>query len=968
MVLAKRLLLQVLFLLSILVIVSEVWGATTRKKKSTTKTVKKRIRKSTTKSAIKSTTTSPKTETPYKFCRNYNKIKKNFQDTALSEDFVEFRRDTKTELFDARDLPIGKFIKRGFKVSFESVDKVNFGKAVEACLYRKLQLLAMDQFDDSNFDDNFHETLINYMLPYYEKEPIEFLWTSAAPCSKSDPLDKATNSCSSVTWCSNNVESRLNYTLNLGKFSRPYCIIYRKSTQRLVPADCSLEASFMCESACSKPKCPLPNDCLKDESLFEVIGGKTYLKKEHEIRGTWEPTNFGFYFFGEKLVNWKENWMTCCSLGLKPLALTRALFDHNNDNPNIPMQGVVYWSAMTRDGCLLHFENCLHKETSELLDAIICGVRNGGSCVAVSNRDKSVRQYIGTSLILKFTICYSKLLLGCEGTEKTFDIRVDTSNCDLPECTGLPNCVMKDELSVAQGFLVAPWRFGNWHSCCDNNILELHNEYGTWDEAYKRCCSLGMDLLSVHNPAKQDCLGNPYKNSNPNEKGYLPFRTEAWTAGRDIDSCRGKLRWCTGYLNDYLKNDLTWKKGQDPRLANNSCVFIDFGDPVVPSLALADCSEKKQIICEAPMGVDVKLKMHYQPCRRNFKVKEREAEKIWATGDLNRTSYAAKKMIQCLAEHIGLVYNSTKINGHIFLKMMSRMFYPLNYNAMLTEIRVQDAKSSQFKYLYGEKKIRNFLFNVVYDLTNEYYSAHFDIAAEIIIKLYESREIKNINEETFTFDFLVFLLQSNKAVDRFWKLYDFTLEQRSWMPADQDLSSPCMTFDAYLKNSSSCIDVDGLIPLTESKPFPNMRPIDTKWYGMTSFTACLEKRGSLPFAETKTEFETIYNLIRGVNPTLTIIWGQGFYDMLNENFMWCRSDVGPFQPWAKIPVPVSVNALDATKDQDFVMLVSLPGVKPNLHAVPPSDELMNKTEVFCRFPDYVVNECSRAKQAEREEN
>ncbi|XP_065334468.1 uncharacterized protein LOC135935832 [Cloeon dipterum] len=284
-----------------------------------------------------------------------------------------------------------------------------------------------------------------------------------------------------------------------------------------------------------------------------------------------------------------------------------------------------------------------------------------------------------------------------------------------------------------------------------------------------------MDLLSVHNPAKQYCLRNPYKNRNPNEKGYLPFRSEAWTAGRDVDSCRGQLRWCTGYLNDYLKNDLTWKKGQDPRFANNSCVFIDFGDPVVPSLALADCSEKKQIICEAPMGVGFKSQMHYQPCSRNFKVKEGKADIIWYGGDLSRTGYAAKQMVQCLAEHIGLVYNSTKINGREYLKMMSRLIYPLDFSTMGKEIKKQQVKYSKSNDLYGEKKIKNFLFNVAYDLTNEYYSAHFDLAAEIIIKLYNSREMKIVNEETYAFDFLVFLLQS-KAVNRFWKFYDFTLE------------------------------------------------------------------------------------------------------------------------------------------------------------------------------------------------
>ncbi|XP_065334627.1 uncharacterized protein LOC135935924 [Cloeon dipterum] len=442
---------------------------------------------------------------------------------------------------------------------------------------------------------------------------------------------------------------------------------------------------------------------------------------------------------------------------------------------------------------------------------------------------------------------------------------------------------------------------------------------------------------------------------NPNEKGYLPIRTEAWTAGRDIDSCRGKLRWCTGYLNDYLKNDLNWKKGHDPRFANNSCVYIDFGDPVEPSLALADCSEKKKIICEAPMGVGFKSQMHYQPCRRNFRVKESDAEKIWNTGDLNRTSFAAKKMIQCLAEHIGLVYNSTKINTRVYLGMMSRINHPLNIDALDQVMDSYTAWFQSFPNQYAGIKSKIFYFDMMKDLQNEFYSTHFDFAAEMIIKLDECRRTKITNEETFAFDFLVCVLQA-KVLDRFWRFYEFNLEQGTVIPADHELNSPCMTFDNFLKyEASKCIQPGSLLPLNESGSFLTLTPINVTMSKTSSFTACLERNGSLPYAETKQEFEMIYNFIRGEAPKLTIIWDQGYYDKLKKKFMWCRSDLSPSRPGAKIPIPVAVNKI---AKEDFVMLVSLPGATPNLHAVAASELLKYNTDVFCRFPDHAVNECT----------
>ncbi|XP_065337298.1 uncharacterized protein LOC135937894 [Cloeon dipterum] len=188
--------------------------------------------------------------------------------------------------------------------------------------------------------------------------------------------------------------------------------------------DCAFKAHFSCESECLRPILPPQNECQKDGSLFEKIGGKTYLKKEHEIRGTWEQNELGFYFFGEKFVNWQENWMTCCRLGLKPIALINNILDHL-ETPNIiaAMQGVVYWTAMTRAGCHLHFENFLHNESETFVFAIY-GIRKGGSCVAASIRDPKSAEVVGPSLAVKTKNCASKLLLGCEGTEQTFEIRV----------------------------------------------------------------------------------------------------------------------------------------------------------------------------------------------------------------------------------------------------------------------------------------------------------------------------------------------------------------------------------------------------------------------------------------------------------------------------------------------------------------------------------------------------------------
>ncbi|CAB3360403.1 Hypothetical predicted protein [Cloeon dipterum] len=941
---------NILFVLLAVLIVSDVLSARTRKLRSTTKAATKRQRKTTTKKV----TTSVTTQSPNHFCRFFNIIQKNFLDLMLPDDFISGKRDVLTEFIDHRGLPFGSYVNRELRIYFESFDTVGFQTAVTTCLYRKLQLLSIDTPKEKNRYSNGLDEMTKVL--HFDKTDLDFIWTSAVPCSKSDPLDRATNSCSSVTWCSNNVETRLNYTINLAQASPPYCMAYQFSKQQLVLVNCSFETIFLCEPSCSEPKCPPKSLCKRDDSWFEVVDGKNYLKKDLKIRGKWEQSPYGVsYFLGEKLVTWQENWMTCCSLGLKPIVVTTALkfFDESSSS----MQGIVYWTALTRAGCPFHFKNCFHNYES-ISNLSINGMQEGGSCVAVSTRDPLTKAKMKVSLALKSMVCSSKLLLGCEGQEQTFEFRKDIPiDCDLPECRGIPECVPDESNFIKQPrrVMLAAGRFGNWFSACDHRFLELKKEYGTWDEAYKRCCSLGMDLLSIHNSNKQFCLNNPNAYSSK-DKVKLPFVGQYWTSGRDLEACRGRLRWCTSYLNDYLKKDLVWKAQEIPGSANNSCVFVDFNNADFPSLGLADCSEKKQFFCEGPSVVGPKSKVHATFCRKSFKVKEKEAMQIWNNGDISRAGYSAKEMVQCLAEYIGLVYDSTKLNERVYIKMMSRMFFPLDEMAMMQETMMKMTMMNSIQTnMVGSyaveltpvqsadetKKMKHTLSALALEESDRFYASHFQLAAELISKLYDCRHIMSkTNEATFAFDFLQCILQSEGA-ERFWTAYNFDLEEFSVIPSEKEVSSPCFLFESLLVNTTFCTPSrEFFVQPVPNGPFITSVPIGVKKMKTSSFTTCLEKLGSLPYAKTKEEFNSFYNYFRSVAPNLTIIWDQGFATS-DGGFKWCRSDFNPLSSNARISVPVPVVA---TTTKNPLMLISYPGPIPNLHAVPVTEEL-NSSEL-----------------------
>ncbi|CAB3380733.1 Hypothetical predicted protein [Cloeon dipterum] len=180
-----------------------------------------------------------------------------------------------------------------------------------------MELFALDttkELNDPYFGSNFR--FLDIVHVNDTNADMEFLWTSAAPCSKSDPLNKATNSCSSVTWCSNNVQTVLNYTLSLGTLPRPYCMIYRRSTQQLEPTDCSFEALFLCEA---------PSGAGYKSEMHATFCRRSFNVKQSEAVQIWNTGDLSQAGYGAKVGS--PSFIACLERnGSLPYAETKEIF------------------------------------------------------------------------------------------------------------------------------------------------------------------------------------------------------------------------------------------------------------------------------------------------------------------------------------------------------------------------------------------------------------------------------------------------------------------------------------------------------------------------------------------------------------------------------------------------------------------------------------------------------------------
>jgi len=80
----------------------------------------------------------------------------------------------------------------------------------------------------------------------------------------------------------------------------------------------------------------------------------------------------------------------------------------------------VYWTGMTKSGCVGQYSNCFEEDTDKWVDYEIINNKLGGACVGATVYAKS--------FIAKALPCDYKLFLGCQSTNKTIPGEINTVN------------------------------------------------------------------------------------------------------------------------------------------------------------------------------------------------------------------------------------------------------------------------------------------------------------------------------------------------------------------------------------------------------------------------------------------------------------------------------------------------------------------------------------------------------------
>jgi hypothetical protein len=73
---------------------------------------------------------------------------------------------------------------------------------------------------------------------------------------------------------------------------------------------------------------------------------------------------------------------------------------------------------------------------------------------------------------------------------------------------------------------------------------------------------------------------------------------EHWTSAKTAN-LDGSLMWCNGKTS-LENNQVNWKGGEQPKLADGNCVFVQFSKSSanLTTFSLGDCAQERKFICE----------------------------------------------------------------------------------------------------------------------------------------------------------------------------------------------------------------------------------------------------------------------------------------------------------------------------------------------------------------------------------
>ncbi|XP_059469427.1 uncharacterized protein LOC132193075 [Neocloeon triangulifer] len=112
---------------------------------------------------------------------------------------------------------------------------------------------------------------------------------------------------------------------------------------------------------------------------------------------------------------------------------------------------------------------------------------------------------------------------------------VETSTTTLPPLCNCPACVKQNVVSSGISFK-DPETYGEWTSV-DNITYLFGGSPMIWSNAWQKCCSYGMTLISFESLQKLKRVGEKLQN--------WPYNTRFWTSGTSKGCTSGSFVWCS---------------------------------------------------------------------------------------------------------------------------------------------------------------------------------------------------------------------------------------------------------------------------------------------------------------------------------------------------------------------------------------------------------------------------------------
>ncbi|CAB3370252.1 Hypothetical predicted protein [Cloeon dipterum] len=167
----------------------------------------------------------------------------------------------------------------------------------------------------------------------------------------------------------------------------------------------------------------------------------------------------------------------------------------------------------------------------------------------------------------------------------------------VPECK--PSCPVKTcskdlALFDNSGKIISPSQYGAWRDTCGRRYL-FSTTITDYISAYKVCCSLGMNLLTLETNAEMDCLTTL-------NNGDMKYNKYFYTSASSLD-CRNRYEFCPDTGIVIAPNDTRWMPGQ-PQIGETALmIMLSPGSPTYfgDNMQIA----KYNFICEGPIETNV---------------------------------------------------------------------------------------------------------------------------------------------------------------------------------------------------------------------------------------------------------------------------------------------------------------------------------------------------------------------------